>query len=78
MLFNGFQAFLVEYGIIGVFLLTLIYSYIYRHGKLVTKASIIVLLVISFIEYTFFTPLMLILSVIAFGSQFNKNVYIKI
>lgn len=78
MLFNGFQAYLVEYGIIGILLLTLIYSYIYRHGKIVTKASIIVLLVISFMEYTFFTPLMLILSVIAFGSQFNKNVYIKI
>lgn len=74
MLFNGFQAYLVEYGIVGILLLTLIYSYIYRHGGLITKASIIVLLVISFMEYTFFTPLMLTLSVIAFGSQYNKNI----
>lgn len=78
MLFNGFQACLVEYGVIGILLLTLIYSYIYRHGKLVSKASIIVLLVVSLMEYTFFTPLMLILSVIAFGSQFNKNNFVKI
>ena len=78
MLFNGFQAYLVEYGVIGILLLTLIYSYIYRHGKLVSKASIIVLLVVSLMEYTFFTPLMLILSVIAFGSQFNKNNFVKI
>ena len=57
MLFNGFQAYLVEYGIIGILLLTLVYSYMYRHGRLVAKASIILLMVISFIEYTFFTPL---------------------
>ena len=77
MLFNGFQAYLVEYGIIGILLLTLVYSYMYRHGRLVAKASIILLMVISFIEYTFFTPLMLILSVIAFGSQYNKTIYVK-
>ena len=74
MLFNGFQAYLVEYGIIGILLLILIYSYIYRHGKLLSKASTIVILVISLIEYTFFTPLMLMLSVIAFGSQLNKKI----
>ena len=78
MLFNGFQAYLVEYGIIGIALLTLIYAYIYRHGVLVSKASIVVLLVISLMEYTFFTPLMLVLSVIAFGSQINNSICIKI
>ena len=81
MLYNGFQTVLISYGFIGTFLILLVYISIYRKSSILTKSALLLLLLLSWIESLYLTPLMLILTVIAYTSKRqyrNKNLLIEI
>lgn len=78
MLYNGFQTVLISYGFIGTFLILLVYISIYRKSSILTKSALLLLLLLSWIESLYLTPLMLILTVIAYTSkrQYRNKIYL--
>lgn len=69
MLFNGFMTILVSKGLIGMILLLWVYISIYRNREsgVLTKASLLLLLLLSWIESIYMSPVMLILTIVAYS-----------
>lgn len=77
---NGMQSILLKLGYIGTFLYLLFYINIFRRAKIVSRLSIIVLLVMSLLESNYLNPYMALLTIIPCSELYlnrNKVVYEK-
>lgn len=73
MLFNGFQTVLITKGLLGMIFLLMIYISIYRNSNILTKASLLLFLFMSWVESIYMMPAMLILTVIAYADKMKKQ-----
>ena len=73
---NGVQSILLNLGYVGVLVYLLFYVNLFREVKLISKMSIIVLLVMSLLEANYLNPYMMLLTIIPSAEVYLRRKYI--